>query len=239
MIIVDRHNKVLPAWAEYRRSLSSAPRLITLDHHTDTSRPFRSFLRKQHGNSLTLQQIQQESQHMLSQMNFNSPEQILKAVEKIDNDEHIVAAIQTDIISDALIIAHNAKDTDLQTYREHRILCKAVDDLQGGGQVTRADCDRVLESDFLSTRFQSFSQSLLELNRPLLDDVPYILDLDLDYFNTRKSISPQDSTFFRRLSKRAGLITIATEPSYVAHCALDPELDSQLILKELMSLIDP
>lgn len=230
IVIVDSHHKVLPAWAEYRSSLSHPPRLITLDHHTDTSPPFRNYARGLPDNP-DLELIQRSR---LNQMDFSNPRSIYEALGYLNNDEHILTALAVDIIDAAAIIAHRARDTDYEIFKAHRILCRTV---CAAATVGREACDQVLESHFLKDKLDGFEADLKEWRQPPLLSKPYILDIDLDYFNTRAAIEPRDATIFRRLVEGAGLITIATEPEYVEHCRLDVELDSDFLLSAIKKMI--
>jgi hypothetical protein len=73
-----------------------------------------------------------------------------------------------------------------------------------------------------------------------LEAAPYILDIDLDVFHTRRAISPLDSTTFYRLIKNAVAITIATEAACVEDLWLDDDdvMTSEDLLRELMAHID-
>lgn len=235
MIVVDSHYKVLTSWAEYRRTLKSAPRLLTLDHHTDTSKPFRNFIAKTIG--LDKSQVENIRSTFLSELNYNDSKSLALAMSRLSNDEHIVTAIKTDIISAALVIAHNAYDTDINTYNEHKIICRAVDRKPNSEKLERSDYDAVLETSFLEPLIESFNMILNEASEASLEDLPYILDIDLDYFNTADSIKPINVSAFKNLAKNAGLITIATEPEYVKHCALDPEISSSTLLSALTKII--
>lgn len=231
-IVVD-HHKALLAWSQFRSRLTAAPRLITLDHHTDTSRPFRNHLRL----------VAETADHdrlradWLSEIDFRQAETVVQAIGKLSNDEHIVTAIESDIVSSAFVVAHNAKDTDMQTYLEHRIMCRAVSQNQRSYEASREDCDKVIESRFLDESLRGFSQALAKLSEPGLFEAPYILDIDLDYFNTFASVAPQDATVLQRLARGAGLITIATEPAHVQACALDAPLTSDHLLTKLLALL--
>jgi hypothetical protein len=48
-----------------------------------------------------------------------------------------------------------------------------------------------------------------------LEEQPYILDIDLDVFHSRKAVAPDDPSTFHRLIRGALAITIATEPEWV------------------------
>jgi hypothetical protein len=47
---------------------------------------------------------------------------------------------------------------------------------------------------------------------PCLFEQPFILDIDLDVFNTRRAVAPAHTEVFCDLARRAVGITIAREP---------------------------
>ena len=239
MIVVEHHHEVLTHWAAFRRSQHSAPRLLTLDHHTDTSRPFRRYLRRQaraQNQRLSEAMEQELSQQLVAQLDHTDPCTIDLAMEKLGNDEHVVAAIGADIIQSAFVIAHNAADTTQDIYLEHKIICRGVDEYYHAGR-TRPLPDNVLETDFLTKRLQDFDDMLRLLDEPLLRDGPFILDIDLDYFNTLRAVRPDAPELIRTLAKEAALLTVATEPSYVTHCAVEPDVTWTKLLAELRVLL--
>lgn len=225
MILVRDHHSVLEYWAYERKKHSRPLRLITLDHHTDTSAPFRQYLKtKPSSESLETQET------LLQKMNYKEQNTIREAISYLAHDEHIVTALKSNILSTAFVIAHNAQDTGLQTLREHQIVCYSVGRSQ---KVSNEEYDNVLETLFLQKAWDYFNHILKQDNQKPLSDDPYILDIDLDYFNTRKSFQPTDSVFFKQLLKKAALVTIATEPDYIKKCAIDPHLKLESILEEV------
>lgn len=232
--IVDSHHKVLTAWANFRNSLSKPPRLITLDHHTDTSRPFRRIIAKTYEGDLSVEEFGRVQESYLKTIDYKKPRTVEEGVSKLNNDEHIVAAIKTEIISSAFVVAHNAVKTDLEIYNEHRIVCFPVPESCSKGE---PDCDIVLESSFLDQAISAFDEVLIQQKESSLLSEPFILDLDLDYLNTFKSVTPENSKTFQKLAKNAGLITIATEPDYVQSCAIDSGLTSEHLLDKIKILL--
>lgn len=235
--IVDSHNKVFQHWAELRCNLTKAPRLITLDHHTDTSKPFRRKIRQMFTAEnlvMSANLFEDRQQSFLQAVDFNQMSSVLEAQKNLNNDEHIVAAIKTDIISSACVIAHNAQDTDLATYQQHKIACVSVPDQTQDKTLSKAkpDYDVVLESDFLESCIHKFNLVLQEAQESLLLDSPYIFDIDLDYLNTLKSVDPNCDQYLKKLLSGASLITIATEPEYVRACAVDEGLTSEWLLEK-------
>ena len=239
MIVVEHHHEVLPHWTAFRRTQHSAPRLLTLDHHTDTSRPFRRYLRRQartQSQPLSDAMERELSRQLVAQLDHTDPLTIETAMEKLGNDEHVVAAIGADIIRSAFVIAHNAADTTQDIYLEHKIVCRGVDEYHHAGR-TRPQPNNVLETDFLTKRLQDFDDIVRTLNEPLLRDAPFILDIDLDYFNTLRAVRPDAPDLIRTLAKEAALLTVATEPMFVTHCAVEPDLTWTQLLAELRTLL--
>ena len=239
MIVVEHHHEVLPHWAAFRRTQHSAPRLLTLDHHTDTSRPFRRYLRRQargQGQHLSDTMERELSRQLVSQLDYTTPRTIESAMKTLGNDEHIVAAIGADIIRSAFVIAHNAADTAQDIYLEHKIICRGVDEYHHEGRI-RPQPNNVLETDFLSKRLQDFDDILRKLDEPVLRYSPFILDIDLDYFNTLRAVRPDAPELIRSLAKEAALLTVATEPTFVTHCAVELGLTWTKLLTGLKTLL--
>ena len=220
---MESHHYVLEPWAELRRKLGSAPRLLTLDYHTDTSAPFRKALSQ--CSELEKDQRQKE---WIAQVDYQNPASIRLAIERLSNDEHIQAAIASDIISSAFVVAPSAMTTDLACYMQHKISCF---------EVVEGQEDLVLEDRILEEAVRSFDAILLDAGEDRLLDEPYILDIDLDYLNTSRSVCPTESSFLKKIAQEAVGVTVATEPEYVEHCSKEPGLTSELLLGELRGLL--
>lgn len=77
--------------------------------------------------------------------------------------------------------------------------------------------DQALESDFLRRHLELIEEITQSAGVPGLYEAPFVLDIDLDYFNTRQSVQPVDHEIFHELIRRAEIITIAREPKCVTN----------------------
>ena len=101
----------------------------------------------------------------------------------------------------------------------------------------RPQPDNVLEADFLARRLQDFDDIVKALDEPLLRDAPFILDIDLDYFNTLRAVRPEMPELIQTLAQEAALLTVATEPGFVTHCAVEPGVTWTRLLSDLKTLL--
>lgn len=103
----------------------------------------------------------------------------------------------------------------------------------------RAHYDAAIESSLLECRFRTADAMALAHGLPRAAEPPYGLDIDLDYFHTRRAVEPGDSRFFHELIRGAEAITIATEPEFVCDLALDDEArDANWLLERVFEHID-
>jgi hypothetical protein len=163
---------------------------------------------------------------------------ISRAIARLNNDEHIVTALNSNILSTAMVIAHKAYDTNIEIYSQHNIICYGVDRKNPSQGLQKNDCDQVLESHFLKGGLKHFEEILKSAGQAPIAKIPYILDIDLDYFNTYAAINPKNQKTFLELAHNATAITIAREPDYVNTCALEQGLSSDRILSSLLALLD-
>jgi hypothetical protein len=99
--------------------------------------------------------------------------------------------------------------------------------------------DAALESEFLRERLGLIAEICSTGNVPHLFEQPFILDIDLDYFNTLRSITPDDPDVFYDLIRRASIITIARESDCVLQCRIDGQtFTSQDLEAALLEHID-
>lgn len=100
--------------------------------------------------------------------------------------------------------------------------------------------DEIIEARYLDDQLARGSEISKCFGLPDLEATPYILDIDLDAFHTRRAINPEDPSTFYRLIKNAVAITIATEAECVEEEWLDDEdqMHSDELLQELLGHIN-
>lgn len=81
----------------------------------------------------------------------------------------------------------------------------------------------IIETKYLNDQLMRGSEISRCFGLTNLEAAPYILDIDLDAFHTRRAINPADPSTFYRLIKNAVAITIATEAECVEAEWLDDE----------------
>ena len=105
------------------------------------------------------------------------------------------------------------------------------------GTLTAPWPDRVLEADYLEDRLRVYDQICADAGVTKLLDGPYILDLDLDVFNNRGFLEPDDPIVFRRLVRGALGISVAREPACCEEFWCDDAIGAAEAEALLMSLI--
>lgn len=100
--------------------------------------------------------------------------------------------------------------------------------------------DEIIEARYLDDQLARGSEISRCFGLAGLEAAPYILDIDLDAFHTRRAIKPEDTSTFYRLIKNAAAITIATEAECVEEEWLDEggQMSSDKLLQELLCHIN-
>lgn len=104
-----------------------------------------------------------------------------------------------------------------------------ADDTEG---FDRPYSDSVLESSFLNPRLAFAKDVSFKAVKEGFGNLEYILDIDLDYFRTEKSIEPSDNSGFYSLIKNALCVTIARESSCVEELKIEGESINSSCLEE-------
>lgn len=99
--------------------------------------------------------------------------------------------------------------------------------------------DRAIEDAHVSIRLGDLRQMSLTSGLPWVESNPYVLDIDLDYFNTWKSINPDCCSIFYDLIRKSSGITIAKESDCVDMLKRDGEIiTSNMLLDRMRQHID-
>ncbi len=151
-----------------------------------------------------------------------------KSCSELRHDEHIDYALKHGIIAGSVIFSHvNYAENyhsgiTIVSFHNYPEFPDAIN------RETLADYyGNVLESAYL--------KRCLAVKRPAS---PYILDIDLDYFITARSVLPSDPAEFLELAAHAECLTVSRETDWVKILNRDWEQkDSAYFLNELRMLI--
>lgn len=98
-----------------------------------------------------------------------------------------------------------------------------MDEFADGDEALRRSYDMALESNLLRHRLDQLKGMADSSGARWIDNHPYVLDVDLDYFHTAKSVAPDDPSLFYELIRGASAITIAKETKCVEDLREDGE----------------
>ena len=257
--IVEEHHQALIPWGIEQRKAVQSPALITFDYHTDTRPAFLHYAFSASGQDERKAVIMRHE--MSSAAAYDDGALLAAAVKKLSNDEHIDYAMQAGIINAAFVFSFEGNTTwSVQekqywedespqgamrrmkapppsppyTYEEPESMIFVIH--TGGSGIKSAN--RILESEFLTDKFAAAAPMAAGAGINELPEYPYILDIDLDYFTTKKSIRPDDASFFHMLIKKSQFISIAKEPDFVIRHRIENDLDCDCLLKQLMQHIE-
>lgn len=257
--IFEKHHYALFPWSKIKSdNIGHKFVLFSFDHHTDTHDPFLDYC--YHHN--------EKMKNLISKIKFNDESSINDAVLKLRNDEHIKTALKIGLFDKAFIISHsNTDDFPLSVQEKERIEKFRKNDpeylmqiISGNYGITPRAERTYEESDIYMPPFDAegywgendvleddfLAEKLIILSRMCPDIVSaegkikcdYILDIDLDYFHTMKSIDPSTKKIFSQLVKSAKAITIAKEPVCVEIVRSEEIVTSDISLEKLLELLE-
>ena len=156
------------------------------------------------------------------------------AVARLRHDEHLDWALRSGILAESWVLAHEnftvPAHPAMHLLHDPQWPEEAV--MLNDSAAYRPFADRVLESAFLRRMLPE------SLRHGGPDDTPLILDIDLDYFATARSVRPDDSAEFAALARRSALITLSLESDWVRLLRLDGEtITGESLLREMIRLL--
>lgn len=225
IFICEHHHHVLKFWYEFKEL---NPYLLTFDHHTDLHRAFQKYL------GVSKYATQEEWDIAQNELVKGIASNDSGTLQKLTHAEHIDAAIKAGFIKKALIYSYDSYMS--KPHRVYHINGNSsynnqliINNASYEGEVLSIDtCE-------LEQNFKRFDLCLPR--EEWLDN--FILDIDLDFFMTTKSITPADTSFFKMLITKSIAISIAKESVFVQDWQRekDNSLTVEYLMQELLLLV--
>ncbi len=272
----DDHATAFEIWATERSNTQQPLRVISFDYHTDARSAFHmEFSQIPESENISYAEYAGE---ILNKFNYRNHETVVKVKSHLKHDEHIDAAIRTEIVDVAFVISRECTGTPSHqelfylAQQQQCMLTKALGYVASEPTMPvrpytysvpanriflveakcpsecikrphdddcfRISCDLAIEADYLIERLRNVEEMGVAVSKSNVLREPYILDIDLDYFQTEQSVNPHDPTQFHAIIQRASAITIALEPSCVRALRLNGEnITSDFLLNQVMQHI--
>jgi hypothetical protein len=224
----DHGTAILP-WAEMVESLGSPPLLLTLDHHTDTNSAWLRSLFTQVGRDLDLMESLRKER--ISKIKINDQESLSSAIGDLHHDEHIDLALRLGLFSEVVVIQHSSAEPLPEWEQRGMTVLPFEKNLLENDSQKRSFYNRALEDDWLGPLLNPLPAHLNPWK------TPYVLDIDLDYFKTKKSLHPENSGLFQRLIQGAIGITVAEEAGWVDRLWMDTPPQAGELYKSILSRV--
>ena len=206
--VVKSHNFVLPVWAEYCAITQKEYRLITFDYHMDTRPIFSQYAYSKCNGDMARVNSYEEQRKIY--------EMYIKHKYDIDKIEEMTKLY---VFHDEHIsVGYNMEYIldffcvckDKQDYSEGYKHYLVLDNYVGDNDV-KMFCDRAKEK-------------------------PYILDIDLDFFNCEEDFE-KNKSIIADLIRSTDIITIATENEYFDYLNNSSKWTNELALERVLELI--
>jgi hypothetical protein len=236
--IVENHHEVIIPWSEYASNNEAAPVLLTFDHHIDTRSAFY-----RHSCRVAGQEWRSVREQLIANADINELSTIATALERLCNDEHIDFAIQTGIISDAVVFSLMSAGI-CRDYANSKIYyidpcCTSRCNKSSHGDECQIDVyDKVIEGEELLFKLNQINKFIPDFFISNRINKKFILDIDLDCFHTKKAINAVDMSVFNYLVNNAEIVTIATEGYYVELEKKDNDINENYLLEKLLVHIE-
>lgn len=224
--ICEKHHHVLKFWYSQKKEDLY---LLTFDHHTDLHRAFQGELNKR-SKEIDNQTDWDLEQNKLLESLVNKD---FSEIDLLRHDEHIDAAILLEVFKRVLIYSY-----DSYCNKPQRVYCIGSEKYNGQKAINNYnydESDKVIETEYLMKNFEKFDFIGIKETEWLSN---FILDIDLDFFKTKKSIDPDNVEYFKYLIKNCKAITVAKESTFVNSLKEDEDLSSEYLLKSLLNLIN-
>ena len=236
--IVENHHEVIIPWSEYSSNNETAPVLLTFDHHMDTRSAFY-----RHSCEVAGLEWRSVRDQLIANADINDSNTIASSLDKLRNNEHIDFALQTGMISDAVVFSLLNVGI-CRDYSNNNIYyidpcCTSKCKKSSHDYECQIDVyDKVIEGDELLFKLNKINKFIPDFFISNRINKKFILDIDLDCFHTKKAINAVDMSVFNYLVNNAEIVTIATEGYYVELEKKDNDINENYLLEKLLVHIE-
>jgi hypothetical protein len=263
--IFEDHNEAIIPWQQISSLLNSKPALLTLDYHTDTHLGLLNYIHNILNIQRDYQQKIKKSNEISSQpFNILKIVEKLRNDEQIDFAIRANFISHAYVISQNNSMFTIKSTEEQQWWKEKRIpqniinfnipkpigknyilpenkIIELDNDIFDILEIyeERLQKDLVIDDKVLShkiSKIMNINCSIFGSNYDFLNN--FILDIDLDYFNTLNAINPEEKNIFYSLIYKAKAITIAKESYFVNDLKLDKTLSVDFLLERLLNHIE-
>lgn len=266
IFIFEHHHHAIVHWYKISNSLNKKPALLTFDYHTDTKLAFLQHNYKKL-NGAEHSRLINEANLMTSSIDTMSDVvnvvDKLKNDEHIDFAIRAGIISHAYVISNNT--SNPVKSEELKKWEiENKNIIKIYTGQQATKPIKHTysmPINSILEFDnehfsewniydereranlaiddknldYRLKKIKEVNNSIFWNEYDFLDN--FILDIDLDYFNTIESVKPKKLNLFYELIRKAKVITIAKESYFVNKCKLDDKLTVAYLREELLKHI--
>jgi len=264
--IFENHNEAIIPWQQISSLLNSQPALLTLDYHTDTHLGLLNYIYNVLNIQGDYQQ-QVKKSNEISSHPFNTLEIVekLRNDEQIDFSIKANFISHSYVISQSTNNMFTIKSLEEQIWWNEKMkpqnmfnfnipkpigknyilpenkIIELDNDIFNILEIydERLQKDLVIDDKVLSykiSKIMNINCSIFGSNYDFLNN--FILDIDLDYFNTLNAINPEEKNIFYSLIYKAKAITIAKESYFVNDLKLDKTLSVDFLLERLLNHIE-
>lgn len=211
--VFEKHNMALAVWENESFQQGRPLTLVTLDAHTDTHAPFNQKYFIKYGNGHEYSLKHPYIQSIIKDKHYRISDfrftDVFELSEIIDNSEQIQTSCFFGYIDKYIVVSH------LNDESSQRMQCE---DIYEG-----YDAKYISKDDMFNAN--------LELTKP------YILDIDLDFFVSKKDFDKRFIEWINPIVQNAVAITIAKEPKYFNELKDDTNFSNEEALQLVIKII--
>lgn len=267
IFMVENHNEVVEFWFSESKKMDKKPALLTFDYHTDTHLAFLRYnYNRLNGaeHSILVNEANKMTRGNFTLDNMQEFVKLLRNDEHIDFAIRAGIISHAYVISYNLGTCTIKSEEMKQWEKENLDIIKIITGQQTPKPNSynyimpknsiielgkehfnnmniyeqKKEMDLSIDDKNLEYRISDIkviNQSIFGKDYDFTEN--FILDIDLDYFNTLESIKPKNFSVFYDLIRKAQVITIAKESFFIHECKLDKNISPQYLIFNLFKHI--